>query len=326
MVRLGFHASHEQISPRQLLTDVRDAEEAGFAMAMCSDHFAPWSRRQGHSGNTWAWLGAALATTGFQLGTLAIPGPRYHPAVLAHQLATLAQMFPGRVWAALGSGEAMNEHITGEPWPPKERRVRHLEESVHVIRRLLAGDEVSQDSVVTIDRARLWDRPEVPPALFAPAISAESAGRAAAWADGLITVNQPIETLREVVSAYRGAGGPGPLALQVHVSWAPTFTEAEQIAVDQWRSNTFSAQIAADTESTATFDAMAQEVPSGKVHDSVRISEDLGQHREWIAEYADLGFEDIYLHHVGQRQRPFIEAFGEHVLPKAGALGAQERS
>lgn len=108
MVRIGFHASHEQISPRQLLADVQHAEQAGFTMAMCSDHLAPWSRRQGHAGNTWTWLGAALARTEFSIGTLAIPGPRYHPVVLAHQLGTLAQMFPGRVWAALGSGEAMN--------------------------------------------------------------------------------------------------------------------------------------------------------------------------------------------------------------------------
>lgn len=315
MARIGFHASHEQISPRRLLADVRHAEQAGFAMAMCSDHIAPWSARQGHSGNTWVWLGAALATTEFRIGTLAIPGPRYHPAVLAHQFATLAQMFPGRVWAALGSGEALNEHIVGASWPPKAQRVEHLEASADVIRRLLSGEEVSQDGPVTVDRARLWDPPEQKAPLLAAAISAESATRAAAWADGLITVVQPVQTLREIVSAYREAGGRGPLALQLHLSWAPTLREAEGIAIDQWRSNVFPPDVAADTETTQEFDALAASADPAAVHQSVRISEDLGRHREWIGEYADLGFEEIYLHHVGQDQRPFLDVFGDQVLP-----------
>lgn len=315
MARIGFHASHEQASPRQLLQDVQHAERAGFACAMSSDHVAPWSARQGHSGNTWVWLGAALATTRLPIGTLAIPGPRYHPAVLAHQIATLAQMFPDRTWAALGSGEALNEHVTGTPWPAKEQRVEHLEASAEVIARLQAGEEVNRTAPMTVDRARLWDVPDTPAPLRAAAISAGSAARAASWADGLVTVVQPVPALREVVSAYRDGGGRGPLALQLHLSWAPESSEAEALAVDQWSTNTFPADVAGDTETTAEFDRLAADVTPAAVHDSVRISHDLGRHREWIAEYADLGFEEIYLHHVGQEQTRFIDTFAEHVLP-----------
>ncbi|WP_353987532.1 TIGR03885 family FMN-dependent LLM class oxidoreductase [Ruicaihuangia caeni] len=318
MTRIGFHASHEQISPRQLLTDVQSAERAGFDAAMCSDHFAPWSERQGHSGNAWVWLAAALATTSFRIGTLAIPGERYHPAVLAHQLATLAQMFPGRTWAALGSGEAMNEHITGKGWPPKQQRERRLEQSVDVIKRLLAGEEVTREGTdvgVKVDRAKLWDLPDEVPPLIAPAISPESAARAASWADGLITVSQPVDTLRRVIDAYRDAGGRGPVALQVHLSWAPTRHEAEAIAFDQWRSNVFAEPVPSDTDSTAAFDAMAQHVGMGAVHEVVRISESTGEHVHWLVEYAELGFDTLYLHHVGQQQQAFIETFAEHVLP-----------
>lgn len=105
MTLVGFHASHEQISPRQLLLDVQRAEQAGFDAAMCSDHFAPWSSRQGESGFTWAWLGAALATTNLTFGTVNAPGMQYHPAIIAQASATLAQMFPGRFWMALGTGQ-----------------------------------------------------------------------------------------------------------------------------------------------------------------------------------------------------------------------------
>ena len=316
MTRIGFHASHEQISPRQLLLDVQQAERVGYDMAMCSDHYKPWSERQGHSGYTWAWLGAALATTDLAFGCVCAPGQRYHPAVVAQKIGTLATMFPGRFWTALASGEAMNESITGERWPSKEERVARLEECVDVIRRLLAGEVVNHTGLVTVDRAKVWDRPDEAPLLLVPAVSAASAARAAAWADGLITVNQDLETLREVIAAYRGAGGRGPLALQLHLSWAPTLEEAERIAFDQWRSNVLGAPLAWDIATVEGFDAASEHITLDSVRQAVRISDDLDQHVGWIREYADLGFDDIYLHFVGQDQAAYLDAFGTHVLPK----------
>lgn len=316
MTRIGFHASHEQISPRQLLLDVQQAERVGYDMAMCSDHYKPWSERQGHSGYTWAWLGAALATTDLAFGCVCAPGQRYHPAVVAQKIGTLATMFPGRFWTALASGEAMNESITGERWPSKEERVARLEECVDVIRRLLAGEVVNHTGLVTVDRAKVWDRPDEAPLLLVPAVSAASAARAAAWADGLITVNQDLETLREVIAAYRGAGGQGPLALQLHLSWAPTVEEAERIAFDQWRSNVLGAPLAWDIATVEGFEAASEHIALDSVRQAVRISDDLDQHVAWIREYADLGFDDIYLHFVGQDQAAYLDAFGTHVLPK----------
>lgn len=316
MTRFGFHASHEQIAPGQLLADVQHAERAGFDMAMCSDHFAPWSSRQGHSGYTWSWLGAALATTGLTFGCVSAPGQRYHPAVHAQRIGTLGSMFPGRFWVALGSGEAMNEHITAERWPPKPVRTARLEECVDVIRRMLSGEEVSHDGLVAVDRARLYDLPDPLPLLIAPAASVESAGRVAAWADGLVTLNQPIDKLRRILAAYRDAGGRGRTALQVHLSWAQTEAEAESIAHDQWRSNVFPEPVCWDTELPEAFDIMAEHVSVEAVREHVRVSADLGRHRGWLEEYASLGFDDIYLHYVGQQQTPFIDAFGTDVLPE----------
>jgi len=314
-MRLGFHASHEQIAPSRLLSDVQHAEQAGFEMAMCSDHFGPWSTRQGHSGYAWSWLGAALARTGLELGCVCAPGQRYHPAVVAQKIATLGEMFPGRFWTALGSGEASNEHITGERWPRKEVRTRRLEECVDVIQRLLDGEEVSHDGLVTVDRARLWDVPAVRPRLIGPAVSVASAGRVAAWADGLVTINQPVEVLRDIVSAYRDAGGRGPLSLQVHLSWAPTREAADAIAFDQWRSNVFTEPVNWDTETPEGFDVMAEHVDLEAVRGAVEVSHDLSWHRDRLAELAAVGFDDLYLHHVGQEQTAFLDAFGAEVLP-----------
>lgn len=316
MTVIGFHCSHEQISPAQLLRDVQHAEQAGFTAGMSSDHLSPWSVRQNESGFAWSFLGAALATTNLPFGVVNAPGQRYHPVIIAQAIATLAQMFPGRFWAALGSGEASNERVTGEVWPRKEIRDQRLIECVEVIRRLLQGDEVSHDGLIQVNRAKLWTLPDAVPALVGPAVTPATAARHASWADALITVNQPAETLQRVMDAYRNAGGKGPARLQIHLSWAPTEDEAMAIAHDQWRNNVFAPPVCWDLETVEAFDVIGESVTPAEVAKSVRVSGDLGQHAAWLNEYIELGWDELYLHFVGQHQTAFIDAFGEHVLPQ----------
>jgi probable non-F420 flavinoid oxidoreductase len=316
MTEYGVHASHEQIHPTRLLEAVVAAEQAGFARAMCSDHFSAWSARQGQSAFAWSWLGSALQATGLPFGVVNAPGQRYHPAIVAQAIATLGAMYPGRFWAALGSGENSNEHITGGGWPRKEIRNARLRECVEVIRALLAGEEVSHDGLVTVDRARIWTLPETPPALIGAAVSVETARSCAAWADGLVTVNAPAEHLKQMIAAYRDAGGRGPLCLQVHLSWAPDEEEAERIAYDQWRSNVFPPPICWDLDTAEAFDTVSANVPMDQLRKIVNVSADLDRHAALLRGYAELGFDQIYLHHVGQDLGPFIEAFGSRVLPQ----------
>ncbi|WP_422774332.1 TIGR03885 family FMN-dependent LLM class oxidoreductase [Plantactinospora sp. WMMC1484] len=316
MTVFGLHASHEQIHPAELLRTVVRAQDAGFDAAMSSDHFSPWSSRQGQAGFAWSWLGAALQATTLPFGIVNAPGQRYHPAIIAQAIGTLAAMYPGRFWAALGTGEASNEHITGERWPRKEVRTARLRECVDVIRALLAGEEVSHDGLVTVDRARLWTRPDEPPALVGAAVTEATARWCAEWADGLITVNAPVERLRRMVDAYRDAGGRGRLHLQVHLSWAPDQAEATRIAYEQWRSNVFEPPVCWDLELTDHFDVVSASVPAERVAEVVNVSADLGWHAARLREYAELGFDEIYLHHVGQRQEAFVDTFGAKVLPE----------
>ena len=317
MAAIGFHASHEQISPRALLKAVTHAEEAGFSRAMCSDHFTPWSERQGESGFAWSWLGAALQATELSFGVVNAPGQRYHPAVIAQAAATLAEMFPDRFWIAVGSGEFANEHITGDSWPNKTLRNARLRECVDVMRALFSGEIVDHDGLVRVDRARLWTLPESPPLLIGAAVSAETAGWAGGWADGLITIAQPTDVLRKIVDAFRDGGGEDKrLALQVHLSWASSEDEALEIAHDQWRTNVFSPPLCWDLATVEEFDEAARHVRPEDMRDAVLISSDLDQHIDWLSGLAELGFDEIYLHHVGQQQHGFIDAFGEHVLPK----------
>jgi probable non-F420 flavinoid oxidoreductase len=316
MTVLGFHSSHEQIGPAALLRVVQAAEQAGFQAAMSSDHFSPWGTQQGHSGFAWSWLGAALQATTLPFGVVTAPGQRYHPAIIAQAVATLAEMFPSRFWVALGTGEAANEHITGDPWPDKPTRNARLRECVDVIRALLAGETVTHHGLIRVKEARLWSLPTTPPSIIGAAVSAETAHWVGEWADGLITINQPIEQLRRVLDAFREGGGDGKrTSLQVHLSYASQEEEALQIAHDQWRTNVFGSSICWDLERVEQFDEIGRYVRPEDVCGPVLVSSDLSRHIASIEEFVSLGFDEIYLHHVGQEQREFIEVFGEQVLP-----------
>jgi alkanesulfonate monooxygenase SsuD/methylene tetrahydromethanopterin reductase-like flavin-dependent oxidoreductase (luciferase family) len=170
---------------------------------------------------------------------------------------------------------------------------------------------------VRVDRARLWTLPAEPPSLLGAAVSPETARWCGRWADGLVTINQPRETLERVVSAFREGGGERkPIRLQVHLSWAASEEDALQIAHEQWRTNVFGPPLSWDLETVEQFDEAAAHVRPEDVREAVLVSADVGRHATWLAELAELGFDQIHLHHVGQDLSPFIHAFGERVLPE----------
>jgi G6PDH family F420-dependent oxidoreductase len=209
MTLFAYHASHEQFSPSALVHYARLAEQAGFTAVSSSDHLQPWSRRQGQSGFSWAWLGAAMQATALPSSLVCAPGQRYHPILIAQAAATLAELFPGRFRLALGSGEALNERALGQPWPSKAERHAHLLECVDVIRALWAGEVVTYDGSVRIEEGRLYTRPAVPPRLFGAAITAATARWIGGWADGLLTLGGPPETVRRTLEAFHEGGGAG---------------------------------------------------------------------------------------------------------------------
>jgi coenzyme F420-dependent glucose-6-phosphate dehydrogenase len=317
MARIGYHASHEQFTPRDLLDFAVLAEQAGFAAIMSSDHFRPWSARQGQSGYMWSWVAAALQATSIPVGFITVPGGwRYHPALVAQATATLAQMFPGRLpWVAVGSGEALNECAVGADWPAKDARNARLLAGVEIIRALNAGQEVTQAAPIPTERARLYTRAETPPRLVAGALSVETAEWAGSWADGLITINKPVDELHEMLAAFHRGGGAGkPVLLQIHVSIATDEATAKANAFDQWRSNAITAEQAATLRTPEEFDAATQNVTPEDVEQHVLISADPQQHAAWLAEFSAMGFEEIYVHNVGRNQAEFIDIYGRSVL------------
>jgi coenzyme F420-dependent glucose-6-phosphate dehydrogenase len=316
MVQIGYHASHEQFAPSELLRLVREAEAAGFGCAMSSDHFKPWGPDQGHSGFAWAWLGSALQATSLPFGVISALGYRYHPAVLAQAAATLAEMYPQRLWWALGSGQRLNEDITGLPWPEKAERNAVLRECADIVRALFAGETVTHRGRVTVVDARLYSRPERAPRLLGAAVTEATARFVGGWADGLLTVAAKPEQLRKVVAAFRSGGGEGkPMVLQVALNWAPSEAEALQGAFQQWRYNALAGDVNWEMRSPEDYDTATRFVRPEDMHESVLISSDPGRHTAWLTEFIELGFEELQLHQIGRNQSAFVETFGAKVLP-----------
>jgi coenzyme F420-dependent glucose-6-phosphate dehydrogenase len=318
---IGYHASHEQYTPRDLLGLVKHARRAGFDGVLCSDHFHPWTEEQGQSGFAWSWLGAALeGTDGMRFGTVTAPGDRYHPAVIAQAAATLAQMYGDRFWFAAGSGEAINEHITGARWPVKHERNERLRECVDIMRALWRGEEVTHRGLVVVEEARLFTRPERPPQLVGAALTAETAAWVGSWADGLITVGMETEALRAVMEAFAAGGGSGrPVKAQVGISWAPTHEEALQSAHEEWGAQIFPSHVLADIRNPRDFSAIREQLAPETAARSVFVSADLEQHAEYLRAYIDAGVSELYIFNVNRRQREFIDAFASDVLPRLRA-------
>jgi probable non-F420 flavinoid oxidoreductase len=284
---------------------------------LSSDHFHPWLDENGHSGFAWSWLGAALQATSLTFGTVNAPGDRYHPAIIAQAAATLAEMYPDRFWLAVGTGEAINEHITGAAWPPKTQRQQRLLECVDVMRRLWTGETVTHRGRIVVDRARLYSLPARPPLLLGAAVSERTARWIGGWADGLITTGRSRDAMHRMIDAFVDGGGAGkPVYVQHVLSWARDENAARAAARAQWRFCVLDSDRLWDLETPAEFAAATAEVTADDVAAAIRVSSDLGRHAAWLNEYREAGVSRVFCLNVGKNQEDFIDAFGAAVLPQ----------
>jgi coenzyme F420-dependent glucose-6-phosphate dehydrogenase len=307
---LAYHASHEQFAPSHLLRLAIMAEKAGFDAIHSSDHFNPWSKRQGHSGFAFSWVASALQATSLPVSMVCAPGQRYHPAVVAQAIATIGEMYPGRYAIELATGEAINEVITGESWPSKEKRNQRLLESVTVIRRLLLGEEVDFNGTIQVKGAKVWSLPSVLPPLFCAAISTETCGWCGAWADGLITTSGSPDDMKEKMTAFSSNGGEGrPVNAQYSFSYAATRQQALDAAHDQWRSNLLPREKLSDLYKTEDFDARTQDMSPEEVAEKVPLITSMEELFGEIEKISATGVNLISLHNVGRNHEEFIDAF-----------------
>jgi coenzyme F420-dependent glucose-6-phosphate dehydrogenase len=325
---VGYAAMLEQFHPTEIVELSAHAETQGFSGVMAADHFQPWVPQQGQSAFVWNVLAALGERTKGDMGPgVTAPTFRWHPAMVAQASATLAAMYPGRHWLGLGSGEALNEHITGEYWPEAPERINRMFEAIDIIKKLFAASLAGKDvkhagPFYKLESTRLWTMPEVAPEILVATAGPVTAKRAGKTVDGLITVGAPLEKIDGLFAKFdEGAREVGkdpssmPKVLQLHMSWAATDEEAMRNAMVEWPNGGMKFP-KGDIRSPFEFEQMAKLVRPEDFEGRMIISADPDVHRAYIQKFVDLGFDRVYLHNVGRNQREWIDVFGRDVLPK----------
>jgi len=325
---VGYAAMLEQFGPIEAVELSEYAEQQGFSGVMAADHFQPWVPQQGQAPFVWNVLTAIGERTRGDLGPgVTCPSFRWHPAMVAQASATLAHMYPGRHWLGLGSGEALNEHVTAQYWPEAPERINRMFEAIEIIKKLFAGSLAGRDvkhsgQFFKLESTRLWTMPETPPEIYVATAGPVTAKRAGRNVDGLITVGAPLEKIEGLFARFdEGAREAGkdpstmPKILQLHLSWAPTYEEALENAMVEWPNGGMKFP-KADIRSPFELEQMARLVRPEDFEGRMVISEDPDVHRASIQRFVDLGFDRIYLHNVGRNQREWVDVFARDVLPQ----------
>jgi len=316
MNELGYALSSEEHPPADLVAHARRAEEAGFRFALISDHFHPWVDRQGHSPFVWTVLGGiAQATERLEVGTgVTCPTVRIHPAIIAQAAATTADLFGGRFFLGVGTGENLNEHVTGARWPSVDVRLEMLEEAVEVIRRLWRGELTSHEGKhYTVENARIYTLPERLPPIHVAAGGAKAAEVAGRIGDGYIGTSPDPDTLR----AFAEAGGRDkPRYGQVTVCWAADEADARKTALEWWPNAGLSGQLSQELPLPSHFEQAASLVTEDTLAESLPLGPDPERHLSTIRQYFDAGYDHVYVHQIGPDQAGFFDFYRREILPK----------
>jgi coenzyme F420-dependent glucose-6-phosphate dehydrogenase len=309
---LGYALSSEEHRPAALVLNAQHAEAAGFTFALISDHFHPWTDRQGQSPFVWSVIGAiAQATERLTLGTgVTCPTIRTHPGVIAQAAATSAALMPGRFFLGLGSGENLNEHIFGDYWPSADERQEMLEEAIEVIRLLWQGDyQTHRGKHYRVENARLYTLPDEPPPIAVAASGPEAAKLAARAGDALIST-APDDQL---VDAYRSAGGTGPRYGQLTVCWAKDEQDAVRTALEWWPNAALKGELGQELPLPRHFEQAAENVDETAIAEAIVCGPDVDRYLEQITAFQDAGFDHVHIHQVGPDQEGFFR-FAEREL------------
>ena len=315
MIKLGYALSSEEHEPNKLIANAQMAERIGFKFLLISDHFHPWVPQQGNSSFVWSVLGGiAQATQRVSVGTgVTCPIMRFHPALTAQAAATVAAMMPGRFFLGLGTGEYLNEHIFGDPWPRIEVRQEMLTEAIHVIRELWKGEEYSyQGTYYTVRDARIYTLPEKLPPIYVAASGPESAELAAEFSDGLISTSSG----DEVVKAFQKAGGAEkPRYGMVKVCWAYSQEEARETVKHWWPTSTVSGPLHSDLPTPKHFDDVVEAMGEPKIPEDTILGPNPTSYLKAIQTLQENGYDHIYLHQIGPDQEGFFKFCKNELMP-----------
>jgi len=321
-MRVGYFLGSEDHDPRELVRHARLAEEAGFDSLWISDHFHPWLDEQGEASFVWSVIGAISQASNLPITTaVTCPLIRLHPAVVAQAVATSALLTEGKFTLGVGTGEALNEHITGTRWPSAEERLEMLEEAVHVIRELLSGRLISHAGEhFTVDTARLYSVPDMPPPVYMSGFGEKAIKLAARIADGYMCVQPNADFVR----MYREAGGGDrPVQGGLKVCWGPDEAAARKTMHRLWATDSIPGEAMQLLPLPRHFGQLTSLVTEDMI--SAPCGPDPNVHLAALRGYVSAGFDEVYVGQVGPDAEGFFEFYAGHILPRLRDEGAAGR-
>jgi G6PDH family F420-dependent oxidoreductase len=315
-MRIGYFLSCEEYTPAELVEQAKAAEKAGFTGLWISDHFHPWNNEQGNSPFVWSVIGAISQVCDLPVTTaVTCPMVRTHPAIIAQAAATSAEMLGGKFILGVGSGEALNEHILGDAWPSADVRLDMLEEAVWLIRELWTGEVITTEGkYFKVDHARIYNLPETPPDIYVSGFGPKATELAARIGDGFINTSPDDKLLRK----FKEDSGGKPAQAGAKVAYAPTAEEGWGHAYRLWPNAGLPGEMAQILPTPEHFQQATQLVTEEMTKESVVAGNDPHQHLEQIQQYADAGFDELYVANMGPHYQEMIAFYGDKVLPQVG--------
>lgn len=315
MPQYGYTLFSELNGPKELVWQAQAAEDCGFDFAVISDHFHPWIAEHTDSPFAWSVLGAvADRTERLDLATLVTcPFLRYHPAIVAQAAATVQVMSDNRFTLSVGAGERLNEHVVGAGWPTVDVRHAMLRESIEAIRLLWEGEfSTYRGEHVTVEDARIYTPPSVPPDVLVAASGPESQQLAGTHGDGVVAV-QPDPG---IVSGFRGAGGQGGRALgQIPFGYDRDEAKAREYAM-RFKFGVPGWKVMAELPNPVNFDAALSTVRIEDVTAMVPVGPDPEPYVQAVTGFVDAGFEEVCVVPVGDDLDGFFQFWATEVRPR----------
>jgi len=312
--RIGYFLSCEEYSPEDLVEQARLAQDAGFDSLWISDHIHPWNDEQGNSAFVWSMIGALSQVCELPVMTaVTCPTVRQHPLIVAHAAATCARMLKGGFTLGVGTGEALNEHVLGSPWPSFETRMEMLEEAVGLIRALWSGEFVSHHGEhYTVDQARIYTLPDQPPEIYVSGFGPAATKAAAAIGDGYISTGPNAE----LAELFAKESGGKPAVTGTKVAWADTADEGVAHAHRLWATAGLPGELAQVLPSPRHFEQASTLVTEESTRESTTAGSDTAAHVEHVMKHFDAGYGAVHVANMGPHWREMIAAYGAEVLPE----------
>ena len=325
-MKIGYFLSCEEYSPASVIQQAKWAEEAGFESLWISDHFHPWNGEQGQSAFVWSMIGALSQATSLPVTTaVTCPTVRIHPAIIAQAAATSSVLTDGRFVLGVGSGEALNEHVTGARWPSTATRLDMLRESVEVMRELWQGGFVDHHGPhYTVENARIYTLPDTPTPVYISGFGPKAAALAGEIGDGFVTIPPDGELIR----AFREAGGDGkPVHAGYKVCWGPDTAQAVTTAHTLWANDGLPGELAQQLSSPKHFEQAAELVTEQMIADSMACGDDVEAHLDAFRPYVEAGADVVHVSQIGGARtgtafEGFFEFYRDTMLPRMRELAA----